>query len=639
MQVARMTSWRASGGDRALAGAARALSAAGRVAQHLERMQSARITPQPALAARPRPSACARGPAVPPGPELRVRRKRSTAMAQTLPAGLDAGVAKAVSGCVAAVSSGAAASAWSPAVVAGAIAAAAVVAMMTVGRGVLKTLARRVLWPGFGSASSEATMQSAPGCPFMRVPESLGAPIFGHTAEFLPAKREGWLYRMTKTFGDVFNFSIFGLYTTVVASPELYRGVLNSPNVASRSSTAVLSLIGEHQLLLSGEGDAHKRMREALSQPFEMASMRRYVPDIAAITAEHVRRVAAACEAGNEPVQLLKEFKEITFRVIANAVLELKLTDDEVEAFSEDYTELMSGFGAVFRYDLPGTKWRRVMDARRRICARIDPIVERAEKELEGGLPESEWTLLHRTIKLNEIEGVDMPDPKAAVRDTVVGFLFAGHDTTAYSITMLWWHLALRPEWLDRLRREQQAVIEQHGEALSPAARSAMRELDAASRETLRVKPVALMVDRDVTEDFELEGVRFKKGGKIACMMAALHVNDPKLSQGNESEPQGDEPPAHMDFEHGWQPARWLSPVSRPEAYEPWGAGPHMCLGLNLAYTEMKVISAELLRRWDVDVRDASIKWQPSVFPAPAHGLPAVIKERAVVPEAVAAPA
>lgn len=58
--------------------------------------------------------------------------------------------------------------------------------------------------------------------------------------------------------------------------------------------------------------------------------------------------------------------------------------------------------------------------------------------------------------------------------------------------------------------------------------------------------------------------------------------------------------PIHMDyvdhFDEAFQPERWLPGGTKPTAYIPFGSGAHMCPGMNLAYTETKLLLVELVR-------------------------------------------
>ena len=60
--------------------------------------------------------------------------------------------------------------------------------------------------------------------------------------------------------------------------------------------------------------------------------------------------------------------------------------------------------------------------------------------------------MLHRMILLQDHPRVGRLMTDQAIQESLMGLLFAGHDTTNYSATMLWWQLAQHPEWMARLR-------------------------------------------------------------------------------------------------------------------------------------------------------------------------------------------
>jgi len=57
-------------------------------------------------------------------------------------------------------------------------------------------------------------------------------------------------------------------------------------------------------------------------------------------------------------------------------------------------------------------------------------------------------------------------------------------------------------------------------------------------------------------------------------------------------------------------------------AWVPFGGGAHMCLGLHFAYMQVKVLMAQLLSRYRIDLAEGTeVSWQPWPIPKPRDGL------------------
>ena len=101
-------------------------------------------------------------------------------------------------------------------------------------------------------------------------------------------------------------------------------------------------------------------------------------------------------------------------------------------------------------------------------------------------------------------------------QDVCITFMFAGHDTTASTIMVLLKELPGADGAIEKLREEQQAVVAEHGEALTEAALKAMPYAEAVIREAMRHTPIVGAIPREALQDFELGGYTIRKVGDFA---------------------------------------------------------------------------------------------------------------------------
>ncbi|KAI8462804.1 MAG: cytochrome P450 [Monoraphidium minutum] len=204
------------------------------------------------------------------------------------------------------------------------------------------------------------------------------------------------------------------------------------------------------------------------------------------------------------------------------------------------------------------------------------------------------------------------------ITTSIMLLLFAGHDTTTTAICDLLCLLHSEPRAFARLREEQSEVVAAHGPQITPDALRGMRYAEAAVREGLRMRPVAVDIARVAAADLEICGRQVAAGTQILLPMARLAGQDPLWSDAT-----GDLAPGRFN------PDRFLD---HPEAAKspwqmPFGHGPRFCLGYHLGMLELKTFLALLARGYDFTV-DGDTEFEQTIGRRPKNGLPMVLTPR-----------
>ncbi|TMW62718.1 hypothetical protein Poli38472_005336 [Pythium oligandrum] len=183
------------------------------------------------------------------------------------------------------------------------------------------------------------------------------------------------------------------------------------------------------------------------------------------------------------------------------------------------------------------------------------------------------------------------------LRDIVIAFLFAGRDTTAQSLSWFFVCISRHPHVATKIRDEMQKVLPElyEGKVDSPSMEQVQQltYLEAALKETLRLYPPVPSTMKSAARDVVLcDGTFVKKGSTVETPMYAmgrlLHVWGPDAEE--------------------FKPERWIDPETgkilhvSPYKFITFNAGPRMCLGMNLALLEIKIVAASVLSRFDVEV-------------------------------------
>ncbi|KAL9380204.1 hypothetical protein Peur_028686 [Populus x canadensis] len=173
--------------------------------------------------------------------------------------------------------------------------------------------------------------------------------------------------------------------------------------------------------------------------------------------------------------------------------------------------------------------------------------------------------------------------------DNCKNIYLAGYETTAVSATWCLMLLAANQEWQDRVRAE---VLEVCGSGCLPDADMLrkMKQLNMVIHESLRLYPPVAVVSREAFKEMKFGGITVPKGVNVWTMVLTLHT-DPEVWG----------PDAYR-----FNPDRFAKGITGacklPHLYMPFGVGPRMCLGQNLAIAELKILIALILSQFSLSL-------------------------------------
>jgi cytochrome P450 len=342
----------------------------------------------------------------------------------------------------------------------------------------------------------------------------------------------------------------------LVWQPEVIDWIFRSDaRLRHPGGRSLTPLLGASSLLWA-EGERHAAYRHVLGPPLRgkgLAEQRGVVAD--AVHAAIDRLVPGTV------VELLAWTRAIALRVIARILLG-RCEDDLLTAVTQ---WIEKAFGARYRT----LTYRYLLGGLPRSGTELDRRLVRTAK--------AHTDLRPPTLAARMLEG-DGPLGRIGdteLRDAVVSLVFAGHETTAAGTA---WTLY----WLDRnpgIRNEIREELAATGADGSDPAHVPL--LQAAVAETLRLTPPASLAEhRVLTEDDEAGG-RVLPGGTTLRPAIYLAHHDP------------DAFPDPKRFD----PSRFLDRRPASHHYFPFGGGTRYCLGSQLAQLEIRMITADLLRR------------------------------------------
>ncbi|KAF2290586.1 hypothetical protein GH714_014547 [Hevea brasiliensis] len=192
------------------------------------------------------------------------------------------------------------------------------------------------------------------------------------------------------------------------------------------------------------------------------------------------------------------------------------------------------------------------------------------------------------------------------VIDNVVLLVFAAHDTTSFAVAMTFKMIAQHPDCHTLLLREQIEIMKQktEGDILTLEDARKMKYTWQVARESMRLFPPIFGSFRKAIVDIEFEGFIIPRGWKVLWTTHGTHYNEECF-----------EDPLKFN------PSRFEETIP-PYVYIPFGGGPRLCAGYQLAKLNILIFVHYVVTRydWSLIYPDEQITMDP--LPFPSHGMP-----------------
>ncbi|PNW77224.1 hypothetical protein CHLRE_10g427500v5 [Chlamydomonas reinhardtii] len=464
-----------------------------------------------------------------------------------------------------------------------------------------------------------------------------------------------------------------------------YRDQGAEPDVPFSSFRRLMEVAPGRPYDVQADKAAHGPWRRMFLSALGPAGLQALLPRAQAVMQAHLAQWEAAGTAaggrsgGGCIPSLFRQVRLLSVDLAIEVIAEVPLPPGvERIAFREQLLCFLDGlFGLPLA--LPGSSVARALAAKEELVAALGPLVaaDRQRMAKRWRAAGSSYAALVDTLTAasaavggsaaaEAAAGVQAAEPSAAaaarvtVRDAVIsGFMalgfeseraaavsvlhavVAGADTTRFALFNTLALVAMSARVQEEIFAEQERVVAEHGPELSArvlGSAAITPYLDAVVREAMRLLPATPGNMRRLTADLRVGAGRggpaselvIPKGSMVWRFVPLMHCLDPVLWDGDTSV----DVPAHMDwrsnFEGAFRPERWLSEDTKPKYYYTFGSDNHLCVGQNLAYMEVKLLLAMLLRKYRLQLHTPDMLARASqMFPfvIPRRGTDRVLLE------------
>jgi cytochrome P450 len=391
-----------------------------------------------------------------------------------------------------------------------------------------------------------------------------------------------------KKLGPTFRFR-FGIRDTIVtADPELLKHVLKDNNDNYHKSHIQTERFVEFQGvgLTNSHGDYWLRQRKLLSMGFTRGRLAEILPIQLEVLHDFMKSFDQTVQKGI--VDIHEQMVKFTLLSVGKSLFGEKMKEEELEKFASAIADIQRYIvkKVVQPYLMPwfyltgqDKKYHKIREEGDQII--IDYIEERRKKPGEG-------SDILELILSTPFKGTHefMSDEKVKVE--ILQLLVAGNETSTTAATWTIYIMAKHPECLQKIRQEIKEIFGE--EEVNYTRLHSLRYTIAVLDEAMRMYPPFWMIDREAQADDEFNGMKISKGTTVIPYIYGVHHNAEYWKD-----------PEKFD------PSRFLGISGdkiHPFAHIPFGGGPRVCIGQNMAKMQVLLVMSAIVRAYDFELTD-----------------------------------
>lgn len=427
----------------------------------------------------------------------------------------------------------------------------------------------------------------------------------------------GFYTNAHRQFGDYVKIrAVLGIDCYLLTHPDAVEHVLHKnhrnyrkPNIFYNS---VGLLVGDG--LFTNEGESWQQQRKLVSPAFQPAHLARLCPAILASADAFIAETPV-----DQPIDLAGAMMKLGLRLSSTTLFSSDISGDADvigKAFKIGFQHIgdrMNSMQLIPSW-LPTVANLRFAAAKRSLDKVVNDLIVSRQK-----LSEQPADLLGVMLKACDPHngagtspGMPPSMSHRLMMDEILTLLTAGHENVAAALTWTWYLIAAHPRVQQNLIDEIDGYL--HGRAIGADDLDHLPLLSAVFEESLRLYPPGWGEMRETIAEDVVDGYALPKKAMVILCQWVTH--------------------RHADFweePEQFRPERFLASADKPHrfAYFPFGGGPRVCIGLQLARMECCMVIAAILQKFRVELLEGQRIEPDATFTLrPRHGLKAILRRR-----------
>ncbi|UBF27911.1 cytochrome P450 [Kovacikia minuta CCNUW1] len=323
--------------------------------------------------------------------------------------------------------------------------------------------------------------------------------------------------------------------------------------------------------LFGVNGDRHRQHRQLIMPALHKQQIEGYRDDIVAITQSTLDHLRVG-----ETYDIAEVMRLLTMRVVTKTLFgeDIGENDKGIGQLIQNVLSIMGSPGmAIFPFDLPGSTYHRFLNQIAELDNQMRQMIVR--KRAAGCVDRDVLSMLIQAR--DEEQGLGLTEDELLGHAGVI--FAAGHETSSNALTWTLFLLSQSPQVAADLLEELDAVLQ--GEAPTVAQLARLPLLERVIKESMRILSPVPWNGRVTSQPTKLGDYVLPQGTEVFVSIYQTHQM-PELY------------PEPMVF----NPSRWETINPTLYEYNPFSAGPRLCIGAGFAMMEIKIVLAMLLQRY-----------------------------------------
>lgn len=326
--------------------------------------------------------------------------------------------------------------------------------------------------------------------------------------------------------------------------------------------------------LFGDNEDRHLQQRKLMMPAFHRQRLQTYLQGMVSITEDELNQLPVG-----QVQDISAIMRSLTLRIATQSLFGEDVgTDDNGtgEIIQEAIRLQVSLSMKLLRFDLPGLAWHRYLNLAAQYEQEMRALI--AAKRQRGG---DEPDVLSMLMQVQDEETQTGLTEEELLGHVGVIFV-AGHETSSNALTWTLFLLSQHPQIAADVLDELEAVFQ--GEAPTLEKLQQLPLLERVIKESMRVLSPLPWNGRVTAKPTELGGYSLPEGTEVFVSITQTH----HMSE------------LYPDPE-SFDPSRWETITPTAYEYNPFSAGPRICIGAGFAMMEIKIVLAMLLQRYRLE--------------------------------------